>query len=125
MSGDGLHPSHWLTDVKFAASWVWAGWESFMKSSMLKVRRAIKVVHHNLESKYDERRSRREAQVAAQLAHPHIMTVHDIFEHENSVYTVMEMGQGSLVDWVAVHGAVLLRQCVPFWMPWRKLMSKA
>ena len=128
MSEDGLHPSH-LADGRYEVRRVLGmggmGIVYEVFDQQLEVRRAIKVVHHHAESKTTERRSRREAQVAAQLAHPHIMTVHDIFEHGSSVYTVMEMGRGSLVDWVAVHGAVPPRLALETMCPVLDALDKA
>ncbi len=52
-------------------------------------------------------RSLREARAVAQLSHPHIIVVHDVVEHDERPYIVMELIEGgSLADRIAAHGPV-------------------
>lgn len=52
-------------------------------------------------------RTLREARAVAQLRHPHIIVVHDIVEHDERPYIVMELIEGgSLADRIAAHGPV-------------------
>ena len=47
-------------------------------------------------------RLREEAQAMARLAHPNVVTVYDVGEHEGGVYIAMELVEGlSLRDWLA------------------------
>ena len=49
------------------------------------------------------RRFQREAQMASSLNHPHILTVHDVGEHEGRQYIVTELVDGgTLQDWASV-----------------------
>ena len=46
-------------------------------------------------------RLRREAQITAQLAHPHVVTIYDVGESEDGVYIAMELVDGpSLARWI-------------------------
>jgi eukaryotic-like serine/threonine-protein kinase len=50
-------------------------------------------------------RTLREARAVAQLRHPHIIVVHDVVEHDERPYIVMELIEGgSLADRIAAHG---------------------
>ncbi|MFF4748571.1 serine/threonine-protein kinase [Streptomyces sp. NPDC002514] len=52
-------------------------------------------------------RTLREARAVAQLHHPHIIVVHDVVEHDERSYIVMELIDGvSLADRIAGHGPV-------------------
>ncbi|MFI6930021.1 serine/threonine-protein kinase [Streptomyces sp. NPDC050287] len=52
-------------------------------------------------------RTLREARAVAQLSHPHIVVVHDVVEHDERPYIVMELIEGgSLADRIAAHGPV-------------------
>ncbi|MEV2216276.1 serine/threonine-protein kinase [Streptomyces sp. NPDC050997] len=52
-------------------------------------------------------RSLREARAVAQLSHPHIIVVHDVVEHDERPYIVMELIEGaSLAERIAAHGPV-------------------
>jgi TolB-like protein/tetratricopeptide (TPR) repeat protein/predicted Ser/Thr protein kinase len=62
---------------------------------------AIKFLSDDLASPTARRRFQREAQLATALNHPHILTVHDVGEYENSQYLVMEyIDGGTLKDWL-------------------------
>jgi serine/threonine protein kinase len=55
----------------------------------------------------------REAQVTAKLAHPNVVTIYDVGEHEGSVYIAMELVQGpSLFQWL-----------VDTARPWREVLT--
>ncbi|WP_374199077.1 serine/threonine-protein kinase [Streptomyces sp. GESEQ-35] len=50
-------------------------------------------------------RTLREARAVAQLSHPHIIVVHDVVEHDERPYIVMELiDGGSLADRISAHG---------------------
>ncbi|CAM5372885.1 Serine/threonine-protein kinase PknD [Streptomyces alboniger] len=52
-------------------------------------------------------RTLREARAVAQLSHPHIIVVHDVVEHDERPYIVMELIEGaSLAERIATHGPV-------------------
>ncbi|GGX67982.1 serine/threonine-protein kinase [Streptomyces minutiscleroticus] len=52
-------------------------------------------------------RTLREARAVAQLRHPHIIVVHDVVEHDERPYMVMELIEGgSLADRIAADGPV-------------------
>ncbi|WP_405618040.1 serine/threonine-protein kinase [Streptomyces sp. NBC_00076] len=52
-------------------------------------------------------RTLREARAVAQLSHPHIIVVHDVVEHDERPYIVMELIEGaSLAERIAEHGPV-------------------
>ncbi|MGC9536869.1 serine/threonine-protein kinase [Streptomyces sp. UG1] len=60
-----------------------------------------------VESRRQRERTLREAQAVAQLSHPNVMVVHDIVEHDERPYIVMELIDGdSLADRIATHGPV-------------------
>jgi serine/threonine protein kinase len=61
---------------------------------------AIKVLHD--ESAPDTARIRREARALARLAHPNVVPVYDVGEHEGNTYVVMEWIRGeTLRTWMA------------------------
>lgn len=63
---------------------------------------AIKFVSADLSDAGARHRFRREAQTASSLNHPHILTVHDIGEHEGREYLVTEfVDGGTLREWHA------------------------
>ncbi|MGV9456640.1 serine/threonine-protein kinase [Streptomyces sp. NPDC003635] len=52
-------------------------------------------------------RTLREARAVARLRHPHIIVVHDVVEHAERLYIVMELiDGGSLADRIVAHGPV-------------------
>ena len=58
-------------------------------------------------------RLREEAQAMARLAHPNVVTVYDVGEHEGGVYIAMELVEGqSLRDWLKVMAR-----------PWREVLN--
>jgi serine/threonine protein kinase len=60
-----------------------------------------------------QRRFRQEAQTATALHHPHIVTVHDVGEHDSRQYIVSELVEGgTLDDWAAANRRRSWRQCV-------------
>ena len=75
---------------------VWRGYDS-----ALGVHRAVKLLHPNLSSRAQFReRLRAEARAMAQLAHPNVLTVHDIGEQDGQDWFVMDLVEGgSLGDW--------------------------
>ncbi|MGW5233756.1 protein kinase domain-containing protein [Streptomyces nodosus] len=59
------------------------------------------------ESRSQRERTLREARAVAQLHHPHIVVVHDVVEHGERPYIVMELIEGgSLAERIAEHGPV-------------------
>ncbi|NNN38013.1 serine/threonine protein kinase, partial [Streptomyces sp. S3(2020)] len=60
------------------------------------------------EARWQRDRVLREARAVAQLRHPHIIVVHDVVEHDERPWLVMELiDGGSLADRIAVHGPVV------------------
>lgn len=60
------------------------------------------------EARWQRDRTLREGRAVAQLRHPHIIVVHDVVEHDERPYLVMELiDGGSLADRIAVHGPVV------------------
>ncbi|MFF4273026.1 serine/threonine-protein kinase [Streptomyces sp. NPDC001536] len=60
------------------------------------------------EARWRRDRTLREARAVAQLRHPHIIVVHDVVEHDERPYLVMELIEGgSLADRIAGHGPVV------------------
>jgi serine/threonine protein kinase len=61
---------------------------------------SIKFLSARLLDADARRRFQREAQLASALNHPHILTVHDVAEHEGRQYIVTELVDGgTLQDW--------------------------
>jgi serine/threonine-protein kinase len=61
---------------------------------------SIKFLSARLLDADARRRFQREAQLASALNHPHILTVHDVAEHEGQQYIVTELVDGgTLQDW--------------------------
>ncbi|MFB8775861.1 serine/threonine-protein kinase [Streptomyces broussonetiae] len=59
------------------------------------------------EARRQRERALREARAVARLRHPHIIVVHDVVEHDEGLYMVMEFVDGvSLADRVAARGPV-------------------
>jgi serine/threonine protein kinase/Flp pilus assembly protein TadD len=62
---------------------------------------AIKVLADRFGDDSARRRFQREAQTASSLNHPHLLTVHDIIEHDHQTYLITEfVDGGTLRDWV-------------------------
>lgn len=60
------------------------------------------------DARWRRERTLREARAVAQLSHPHIIVVHDVVEHDERPYLVMELiDGGSLADRIALHGPVV------------------
>ena len=51
----------------------------------------------------------REAQLAARLSHPHVISVHDVLDLPDGTGIVMELAQGSLEDRVVTDGPLPVR----------------
>ena len=63
------------------------------------------------EARLQRERTLREARAVAQLRHPHIVVVHDVVEHDERPYIVMELiDGGSLAERVARQGPVDARE---------------
>ncbi len=75
---------------------VWRGYDS-----ALGVHRAVKLLHPNLSARAQFReRLRAEARAMARLAHPNVLTVHDIGVQDGQDWFVMDLVEGgSLGDW--------------------------
>ncbi|MGI5457182.1 serine/threonine-protein kinase [Streptomyces sp. CA-249302] len=59
------------------------------------------------ESRRQRDRTLREARAVAQLRHPHIIVVHDVVEHDERPYIVMELiDGGSLADRISARGPI-------------------
>jgi eukaryotic-like serine/threonine-protein kinase len=59
------------------------------------------------ESRRQRELTLREARAVAQLSHPHVIVVHDVVEHDERPYIVMELIEGgSLADRIATSGPV-------------------
>lgn len=71
----------------------------------LNVIRALKFVPF-LETGEDGERWLREARIAASLEHPHVVGVHDAFQDQSGLATVMDLARGSLADWVSARGVM-------------------
>jgi eukaryotic-like serine/threonine-protein kinase len=62
---------------------------------------AVKVIHADGDTRFQER-LRREAQTMARLAHPNVVTVYDVGEHEDCVFVAMEYVAGDTLErWLA------------------------
>lgn len=64
---------------------------------------AVKILRRDIAHSSSQWPSRllREARVLAQLSHPNVITVHEVGEHEQSIYIVMEFVRGlSLEHWL-------------------------
>ncbi|MGW2852825.1 serine/threonine-protein kinase, partial [Streptomyces sp. NPDC001215] len=63
------------------------------------------------EARLQRERTLREARAVAQLRHPHIVVVHDVVEHDERPYIVMELiDGGSLAERIARRGPVDARE---------------
>jgi len=82
---------------------VWRGYDT-----ALGVHRAVKLLHPNLNHRVQFReRLRAEARAMARLAHPNVLTVHDIGEQDGQDWFVMDLVEGgSLGDWQKRGGAL-------------------
>lgn len=73
-------------------------------------RRAVKVGRAPSDGSVG--RQLEESRIAAGLAHPGVVAVHDVFVEDGAVWIVMERCLGSLLDWVQAHGTVGARGLV-------------
>jgi len=74
---------------------------------------AIKFLSSALADSQARRRFQQEAETASALNHPHIVTVHDVGEHDGQQYLVSELiDGGTLNDWLAASGDRPWRQSV-------------
>ena len=80
--------------------------------NVLEVERALKVLHPALVADPDFiERFKREARLAAQLKHPHIVPVYDLGEDQGSFFLAMElMTGGSLKDLLAAEGSLSFKR---------------
>ena len=63
---------------------------------------AIKVLHAGTRDRARQERLIREARALARIAHPNVVTVHEVGEHEGQMFIVMERIDGpSLRGWLA------------------------
>src|SRR5262245_60021360 len=67
------------------------------EDTFLRRRVAVKVIARGLDAEA-EGRFLREAQSAAGLSHPNVVAVHEIDEHEGTVYLVMELAPAGSVQ---------------------------
>jgi serine/threonine-protein kinase len=78
-------------------------WEA--EDTTLERRVALKIMHpHTQDETALVERFRDEARFAAQLSHPHIVTVHDFVEYEGLAYLVMEFVDGPTLAGVLANG---------------------
>jgi serine/threonine protein kinase len=82
---------------------VWRGFDT-----ALGVHRAIKILHPELGTHGQHReRLRAEASTMARLAHPNVLSIHDIGQQDGKDWFVMDLVQGgSLGDWLQRGGAM-------------------
>ena len=80
-----------------AAVWEWCGWAS---TPTLGRKAAIKFLPHGYADDSEARqRFLREAQVAAKIQHPHVVTVYDAGDFQGQLFIAMEfVGGGSLAE---------------------------
>lgn len=63
---------------------------------------AIKILHAGTEDRARQQRLVQEARAIARIRHPNVVVVHEIGEHEQRLFVVMELIEGaSLRDWLA------------------------
>src|SRR3954451_11868205 len=77
---------------------------------------AIKLMHREIASDGDQlERFRREARAVAQLNHPHIVTVIDTGEAENTPYIVCEYVEGEPPkDRIRRHGRLPIQEAIAY-----------
>ncbi len=77
---------------------------------------AIKLMHREIASDSDQlERFRREARAVAQLNHPHIVTVIDAGEDDNTPYIVFEYVEGeTLKDRIRRHGRLPIQESIAY-----------
>jgi serine/threonine protein kinase len=74
---------------------------------------AIKILAGETASKPEARaRFEREARAVAALSHPHIVTIHDIFEADGTEFIVMELVPGRSLDKIIMEGGLPAVQAV-------------
>lgn len=79
---------------------VWEGLDDTLQRRV-----ALKIIHpHTQDEEALVERFRDEARFAAQLSHPHIVTVYDFLEYEGLAYLVMEFVDGPTLAGLLQHG---------------------
>jgi len=71
---------------------VWSAWDP-----MLERRVAIKLLRPEMDD-HGSARMLREARAAAKLAHPNVVAVHDVGEHDGAVFIATELVEGESLD---------------------------
>jgi formylglycine-generating enzyme required for sulfatase activity len=78
---------------------VWKAWDTELERVV-----AVKVPRREHLTPEDVERFRREARAAARLAHPHIVSVHEVGSQDGQSYIVSDFVEGaSLQDWIQIH----------------------
>lgn len=60
------------------------------------------------------RRFIQEARAASALNHPHIVTIHEVDEHDGTTFIAMELVEGTAIDKVLARGAVPVEQALEY-----------
>ncbi|WP_017592325.1 serine/threonine-protein kinase [Nocardiopsis potens] len=86
---------------------VWHAWDTQLQRHVAV--KEILLPSHLSDVERSEARARvlREARSAARVPHPSIVTVHDVFDHEDNPWVVMELIPGRSLDQVIAEGGTL------------------